>query len=198
MKMVFIPDGKKYSFPSQCANCMGPITKTNQLELSKELHTEDYRFFERKTITHTYTIKRSMRIPHCSSCSEHAQQLRKAVDSVNLIAAILGVISGITAAILMYIDTRDLDWLPLILFFGATGLLVFGVLHVVLRSLLLFRYRDIWKAGSSTGTLGVRGEIIAEIEHGNPTVEGLNLWFSNNEYAQIFMEANNLLESRVG
>jgi hypothetical protein len=196
MKMVFIPDGKKYSFPGQCANCMGLITTTNQMELSKELHTSEDRILERKIITHTYTIKRKMRIPYCSSCSEHGQQLRKAVGSVNLIAAILGVISGITVAILIYIDIGDLDWVRLIFFFGATGLLVFGVLHVVLRSLLLFKYRDIWKAGSSTGTLGVQGEIIAEIEHGKPTVEGLKLWFSNNEYAQIFMEANNLLESK--
>ena len=198
MKMVFIPDGKKYSFPNQCANCMGPVTTTKQLELLKELQISEDRILERKIITRTYKIKRTMRIPYCSSCSEHAQQLRKAVGGVNRIAAILGVLSGITVAILIYIDIGDLDWVRLIFFFGATGLLVFGVLHVVLRSLLLFRYRDIWKTGSSTGTLGVNGEIIAEIEHGKPTVEGLRLWFSNNEYAQIFMEANNLLESRVG
>ena len=91
MANVFIPNGNKYLFPGQCANCLGPATTTNQLKLSKQLQTQDDRILERKIITNTYTIERTMRIPYCSSCSEHAQQLRKVIGRVNLIAAILGV-----------------------------------------------------------------------------------------------------------
>jgi len=110
----------------------------------------------------------------------------------------MGVIAGVIVAIVFFIEGGDLDWASLVVVSGVSGVVVFAVLHPVLRTLLLFRYRDIWKTGIATGALGVRGEIIAEIEHGKPSVEGLQLSFSNRDYAQMFMKANNLLESRVG